>query len=104
MLLGKKLDKQVQEYILKLQEYGCAVNTTIVIAATRDLGRIIDYIHFNANGGPATLSVPWATSLLKCMNFTKRQVSVKSCAPSQAIEEVRRNFLSELIDQDCRIQ
>ena len=32
------------------------------------------------------------------MNFTKRQVSAKSCAPSQAIEEVRRNFLSELIE------
>ena len=32
------------------------------------------------------------------MNFTKRQVSAKSCAPSQAIEEVRSNFLSELIE------
>ena len=81
-----------------MQEYGCAVNTTVVIAATRDLGRIIDYTHFNESGGPATLNVPWAKSLLKRMNFTKRQVSDKTCAPSQAIEEVRRNFLSELIE------
>ena len=88
MLLGKKIDEQIQEYILKLQEYGCAVNTTVVDAATRDLRRIIDYTHFNESGGPATLSVPWALSLLKHMNFTKREVSAKSCAPSQAIEEV----------------
>ena len=32
------------------------------------------------------------------MNFTKWRVSTKSCAPLQDIEEVRRNFLCELIE------
>ena len=36
LLLGKNLDEQVQENILKLREHGCAVNKTVVIAAARD--------------------------------------------------------------------
>ena len=36
LLLGKNLDKQVQEYILKLREHGCTVNMMVVIAAARD--------------------------------------------------------------------
>lgn len=38
------LDEQVQEYILKLREHGCAVNTTVIIAAARGPGRIIDHM------------------------------------------------------------
>jgi len=33
LFLGKRLHNQEQEYILKLREYGCVVNTTIVVAA-----------------------------------------------------------------------
>ena len=76
MLLGKNLDEQVQEYILKLREYGCVVNATLVIATTRGLGRIIDHTCLSESGGPATLSVSWAKSLLKRMNFTKRHASI----------------------------
>ena len=75
MLLGKNLDEQVQEYILKLREHGCAVNTTVVIAAARGLTKIIEPTHLSECGGPATLSVSWAKSLLKCINFTKRHVN-----------------------------
>ena len=49
-------------------------------------------------GGPATLSVSWAKSLLKRMNFTKRLVSTKGLVPSQDVEEVRKEFLSELME------
>ena len=94
----EKLDEQAQEYILKLREHGCAINTTEVIAAAMGLGTIIDHMCLNEGGGPATLSVPWAKSLLKRMNFTKWRVSTKSCAPLQDIEEVQRNFLCELIE------
>ena len=42
MLLGKNLDEQVQqEYILKLCEHGCAVNTTVVIAASTALKYVL---------------------------------------------------------------
>ena len=94
LLLGKNLDKQMQEYILKLREHGCAVNT--VIAAATGLARDIKPTCLSECGGPATLSVSWAKSLLKCMNFTKRHVSTKSLASSLDVEEAR--FLSELME------
>ena len=81
-MLFEMFDTQVQEYILKVQEYGCTVDTTVAIPAARGLGRIIDHMRLNEGGGPAILCVPWAKSLLKHMNFTKRQVSTKTCAPS----------------------
>ena len=87
MLLGKKLDDQVQEYILKLWEYDCTIDTTVVILAARGLGRIIDHMCLNEGGGPDILCVPWTKSLLTRMNFKKRRVNTKSCAPSQDIEE-----------------
>ena len=49
-------------------------------------------------GGAATLSVSWAKSLLKRMNFTKWLVSTKGLVPSQDVEEVRKEFLSELME------
>ena len=67
----EKLDEQAQEYILKLWEHGCAINTTVVIAAARGLGMIIDNTRLNEGGGLATLSVPWAKSLLKRINFIR---------------------------------
>ena len=98
LLLGKNLDEQVQEYILKLREHGCAVNTTVVIAAARGLARVIEPTRRSECGGPATLSVSWAKSLLKRMNVTKRRVSTKSLAPSLDVEEARKEFLSELME------
>jgi len=65
LLLGKRLDDQVQEYIMKLREYGCVVNTTIVVAAARGLATVIEPSRLSERGGPATLSYPWAKSLLK---------------------------------------
>ena len=88
------LDKQVQEYIQKLHEHGCAVNTTVVITAARGLTRII----ISVCGGPATLSVSWSKSLLKRMNFIKRPVSTKGLVPSQDVEEVRKEVLIELME------
>ena len=37
LLLGKKLDNGVQEYILKLKECGWPSNTHLTIAAARDI-------------------------------------------------------------------
>ena len=73
LLLGKNLDEHVQEYILKLREHGCAVNTTVVIAAARGMGRNIDCTRLSECGGPATLSVCWAKSLLKRINYMSVQ-------------------------------
>jgi len=60
LLLGKKLDNSVQEYILKLRDHGCAINTTVVIAVARGVGTVLERTRLAKYGGPATLSIPWA--------------------------------------------
>jgi len=57
LLLGKKLDEAVHEYILKLREHGCAINFTIVIAVARGLGTVLERTRLAKYGGPATLSI-----------------------------------------------
>ena len=49
VLLGERLDKCVQEYVLKVHERGCAVNSAVVIAGARgiveslDRSRLVEY-------------------------------------------------------------
>lgn len=56
LLLGKKLDNAVQEYILKLRERGCPINTHLVITAARGIAQAMDRTRLVEYGGPATLS------------------------------------------------
>jgi len=98
LLLGKKLDDAVKEYNLKLRDHGCAINTTVVIAVARGLGTVLERTRLVKYGGPATLSIPWAKSLLKRMDFTKRRVTTKSNPPRDDFEEVKASFLSEIIE------
>ena len=73
--------------------------TTIVVAdAARGLAVVTEPSWLSERGGPATLSFPWAKSLLKCMKFTKRRVSTKCGNPSENIEDVRREFLEDIIE------
>jgi len=57
LLLGKSLDDQVQEYIMKLHEYGCVVNTTIVVVVARGLATVIEPSRLSERGGPVTLEL-----------------------------------------------
>ena len=42
LLLGATLDSAIQQYILKLKERGCPVNTTIVRAAAKGIAKVMD--------------------------------------------------------------
>ena len=57
LLLGKKLDIAVQEYILKFREYWCPVNTQLVIVAARGIVQAMDQTRLAEASGPATLTV-----------------------------------------------
>jgi len=46
----------------------------VTIAAARGIVQVMEASRLAKNGGPATLSVPWAKSLLKRMDFRKRRV------------------------------
>ena len=86
MLLGKRLDEAIQQYILKLREHGCRINTVIVLVVVRGIIKSMDRTRLSEYGGPTMLTVPWAKSLLKRMNFTKRRVSTKSTHPAGDFE------------------
>ena len=98
LLLGKKLDEAVQEYILKLRDHGCAINTTVVIAVARGLGTVLERTRLSKYGGPATLSIPWVKSLLKRMDFTQQRATTKSNPPQDDLEEVKYSFLTEVVE------
>ena len=82
-----------------LREQGCVVITEIVIATAKGLAKVIDHTRLEKYGGPATLSVPWAKSLLKRMNFTKRRASTKITDPSR-----NREGISWRTDLSCAIK
>jgi len=42
LLLGKKIDSAVQEYILKLREYRCPVDAYLVVAAAEGITKAIE--------------------------------------------------------------
>ena len=44
LLLGKKIDSAVQEYVLKLREYGCPVDTYLVVAAAEGITKAMERI------------------------------------------------------------
>ena len=98
LLLGEKLDTAVPDYVLKLREYGCPVDTYLVVAAAKGITQAMDRTRLAEAGGPVTLTVSWAISLLKRMNFTKRRVSTKYSHPFHELDEEKHSFLSELLD------
>ena len=55
-----------------LRDHGCVITTETVVVTARGPTKVIDHTRLERYGGPAKLGVPWAKSLLKCMNFTKR--------------------------------
>ena len=58
----------------------------------------MDRTRLSEYGGLTMLTVLWAKSLLKRMNFTKRRVSTKSTHPAGDFEEVKRAFLTEILE------
>ena len=71
LLLGGRVDKAVQLYILKFREQGGTVNSAIVQAAARGILLAMDRTRLVEYGGHVKLSNTWAKSLLHRMNFTK---------------------------------
>jgi len=98
LLLGKNLDVAVQEYGLKLREVGCPVNTDVTIAAAQGILQAMEASRLAKNGGPATLSVSWAKSLLKRMDFRKRRGTTKSGVTPEDLDSFKKTLFSEMVE------
>ena len=95
LLLGVTIDTAVQEYILKVRERGCVVNTAVVIAAVQPIAMVMDKNMISEKGGLDIISVPWEKSLLKRMDFTKRKGSSKTVGVPGDLDAVKNTFLCE---------
>ena len=96
LLLGKKFDQTIQEYITNLRAVGGVVNISIVIGAARGIicGRNSDVLL--VNGGHIQITKDWAKSLLRCMNYVKRKgLNAGKTTPSQ-FSELKAEFLADI--------
>ena len=83
---------------MKLKERGCPVNMEIVRVVAKGVVKAMDTTRLAECGGPATLSVARAKSLLHRMDFTKRRGSTKSGMGPDDLEKVKKSFLSEIME------
>ena len=74
------------------------MNTDVTTAAARGILKVMDPSRLAKYGGPATLSVPWAKSLLHRMNFMKRRGTTKGGIPPEDLEDARKTFLTEVVE------
>jgi len=84
LLLGKKMDLAVQQYICKLHECGTTVTALVVQTAAEGITMALDRTSLTENGSHVKLR---EKSLLSRMNFTKRKVSTKH---KVTIEDLKR--------------
>ena len=96
LLLGDKLDDQVQRYLKKVRECGGTVNTAITIAGAKGLLLKQDRTRLQEYGGPITLSKAWAKSLLLRMGFVKRRGTTKSRVTVDNFDRIKKDFLAEI--------
>ena len=74
LLLGKELDKCVQDYIKNLRKIR-DVNTAIVIGVANGIVSAQNYALLLENGGHISITKEWAKSILRQMNYVKRKES-----------------------------
>ena len=84
--------------MLKRRECGCPISTHLIIAAARSIAQAMDRTRLAEYGGPATLTISWAKSLLKRRNSTKRRATTKYSHPADELEKEKEVFLSQLLD------
>lgn len=96
LLLGSRLDVEVQQYLLKVRECGGAVNTAITMAGAKGLLLKLDKTQLQEYGGPVTISRAWAKSLMRRMGFVKRRGTTKSRATVENFDQVKADFLAEI--------
>jgi hypothetical protein len=92
------LDLIVQQYVIRLREKSCTINTPIVISGARGILMSLDRTTLADFGGLASLSPAWAKSLLKRMNFSCRRGTTKSKVPIEDFHRLKSSFLQEIVD------
>ena len=77
---------------LQLTRLYCYIAVAKGLALAMDCTRLTEY------GSSATLTTPWAKSLLRWMNSIKRRVTTKCNLPSEYLVEVKQSFLTKMLE------
>ena len=97
LLLWEKLDQQVQLYLRKVREAGGVVTAAIVMAAAKGIVMSEDKYKVVEYGGYIDLTITWAQSLLRRMNFVKRKsTTANSKFNPTKFADLKAGFLNDL--------
>ena len=96
LMIGRELDRQVQDYIMELRKAHATVNTAIVVSAGEGIVPAFDASLLPRNGGTIELKKVWAKSLMQRMGLSKRKATTKSSLSQYDFEEVRETYLNDV--------
>ena len=96
LMLGEKLDKEVQYYLKAVREGGGVITTAITMASATAIVRRADRNLLSENGGPIYITVNWAKSLLYRMGFVKRRGSTAMKMTVSNFSCVKEQFLLDI--------
>ena len=96
LLLGDKLDREVQEYVKSIREMKGVINTAIVIAAANGIIKKYDANLLKENGGHISLSKDWAKSLLTRLGYVKRRASTAAKVSVSDFEAYKAQFVFDI--------
>ena len=99
-MVTEELETQVQEYIKDMRKRGLAINTLIVIASGRGIIMNRDANLLFKNGGAIYLTKDWAKYLMKRMGYVKRKACSKAKINVECFEEIKKDFLKNIIIMD----
>lgn len=98
LLLGNKMDEQLQLYLKKVRQQGGIITASVAVAAARGIVMTVDRRQLAEFGGHIKLSREWAYHLLDRMKFVKRKATTaKSKLAVENFEAVKDDFLDDVV-------
>ena len=95
-MLSEKLDEEVKHYLRVVHEEGGVTTMAITMASATAIVRRADRNLLSENGGPTSITVNWAKSLLYQMGFVKRRESTAMKMSVSNFGSVKEQFLLDV--------
>ena len=95
-LLGKEMDRQLQEYVKSLRELKTVVNSTIVLSIAEVIVKSHDSSLLACNGGHIQCTKQWAKHFLTRLGYMKRKATTKASLSDVDFEAQKEQFLFDV--------
>ena len=91
-MLGKEMDKQLQEYVKSLREVKTVVNSSIVVSAPVGIVKSHDSGLLESNGGHIKCTKQWAKHFLSRMGYVKHKATTKASISDVDFEAKKEQY------------